>query len=185
MMTRREALLRLTALTGGTFFGATRFLRGAPDASATAGGGVPFQLSSADRVLLNEIGETILPSTDDSAGAKAADVAVFMEEIVRDFYDERERGVFTDGLAQVRTAARARFGGRDFLQLTPAERFDFVLALDRATPRLEYYRMIKQLTEWGYFTSEIGATQALAYLPVPGAYHGCVPLEPGARAASY
>jgi gluconate 2-dehydrogenase gamma chain len=34
----------------------------------------------------------------------------------------------------------------------------------------------------GYFTSEPGATVALKYEPVPGAYHGCVPLAEIGRA---
>ncbi|MFZ5999973.1 MAG: gluconate 2-dehydrogenase subunit 3 family protein, partial [Bacteroidota bacterium] len=36
--------------------------------------------------------------------------------------------------------------------------------------------MTKELTVSGFFTSEVGATQVLQYAPVPGAYHGCVPL---------
>lgn len=35
-----------------------------------------------------------------------------------------------------------------------------------------YYTMLKQITLWGYFTSEIGMTKALRHLPVPGHYDG-------------
>ena len=41
---------------------------------------------------------------------------------------------------------------------------------------------MKELTVTGYFTSEIGATQALEYLPVPGKFEGDVPLKPGQKA---
>jgi len=44
------------------------------------------------------------------------------------------------------------------------------------------YFMLKDLTVLGYFTSEIGAKQALAYLEIPGKYNGCVPLEKGQKA---
>ncbi len=44
------------------------------------------------------------------------------------------------------------------------------------------YFMLKDLTVLGYFTSEIGATQALEYLPIPGRYNGCVPLIKGQKA---
>ena len=37
--------------------------------------------------------------------------------------------------------------------------------------------MLKQLTLWGYFSSEVGAKQALAYLPVPGRYEGCLTID--------
>jgi hypothetical protein len=37
--------------------------------------------------------------------------------------------------------------------------------------------MIKELATVGYFTSKIGATEALDYLlPIPGKFDGCMPL---------
>lgn len=45
-----------------------------------------------------------------------------------------------------------------------------------------YFRMMKELTLLGYFTSEIGQTQALRYNPVPGRYEGCVPYKKGDKA---
>ena len=45
-----------------------------------------------------------------------------------------------------------------------------------------YFRMIKELTLLGYFTSEIGATKALRYVAVPGRYDGSVPYKKGDRA---
>ena len=45
-----------------------------------------------------------------------------------------------------------------------------------------YFFMMKQLTMLGYFTSKIGATQALRYEPAPGRYDGCVPYKKGDKA---
>ncbi len=45
-----------------------------------------------------------------------------------------------------------------------------------------YFRMMKELTLWGYFSSEVGATQALRYVAVPGKYEGCIPYKKGDRA---
>ncbi|MCZ2459027.1 MAG: gluconate 2-dehydrogenase subunit 3 family protein, partial [Chitinophagales bacterium] len=42
-----------------------------------------------------------------------------------------------------------------------------------------YFTMMKQLTLWGYFTSEIGMTQALKYVPVPGRFDGCIDYKKG------
>jgi hypothetical protein len=42
--------------------------------------------------------------------------------------------------------------------------------------------MLKELTLLGFFTSEVGATQALRYLPVPGKYDGNVPYKKGDKA---
>lgn len=173
-MTRREALTLLATLTTGTLFGADRLLAGVANAFDPA-----RPLFTADELsLLNEIGETILPTTPDSPGAKAADVAAFMHEIVRDFYTADERRTFSDGLVQLQSDARAAYSNRDFAQLTPAGRHAFLLRYEppHATP--DFYRMLKQLTLWGYFSSEIGMTQAFAHVAVPGRYEGCLTIDP-------
>ena len=45
-----------------------------------------------------------------------------------------------------------------------------------------YFRMIKELTLMGFFTSEVGATKALRYVAVPGKYEGCIPYNKGDKA---
>jgi hypothetical protein len=42
--------------------------------------------------------------------------------------------------------------------------------------------MMKELTLWGFFSSEIGATQALRYVAIPGRYEGCIPYKKGDKA---
>lgn len=49
----------------------------------------------------------------------------------------------------------------------------------KEAPRRHYFRMMKELTLLGYFTSEVGATQGLRYNQVPGRYEGCVPYKKG------
>jgi hypothetical protein len=45
-----------------------------------------------------------------------------------------------------------------------------------------YFRMVKELTLLGYFTSEIGCNQAQRYIESPGRFDPCVPYQPGERA---
>ncbi|MBB5623995.1 hypothetical protein HDE69_005092 [Pedobacter cryoconitis] len=47
-----------------------------------------------------------------------------------------------------------------------------------------FFAIARDLTLLGYFTSEIGATQALEYIDVPGRYNGCVDLKPGQKVYS-
>lgn len=49
-------------------------------------------------------------------------------------------------------------------------------------PPSHYFRMMKELTLLGYFTSEIGCTQALRYVESPGRYDPCVPYKAGEKA---
>ena len=44
-----------------------------------------------------------------------------------------------------------------------------------------YFRMVKELTLLGYFTSEIGYTKAMRYVESPGRFDPCVPYTPGER----
>lgn len=44
-----------------------------------------------------------------------------------------------------------------------------------------YFRMMKELALLGYFTSEIGMTQAQRYIETPGRYDPCLPYVPGEK----
>ena len=46
-------------------------------------------------------------------------------------------------------------------------------------PPTHYFRMMKELALLGYFTSEIGVTQAQRYIESPGRFDPCVPYTPG------
>jgi hypothetical protein len=75
---------------------------------------------------------------------------------------------------------------------TPAQRTELANALDaeqrqynRTKPQASpahYFRMMKELTILGYFSSEIGCTQAVKYVEVPGSYNGDYPYKKGDRA---
>lgn len=45
-----------------------------------------------------------------------------------------------------------------------------------------FFTMMKQLTLTGFFTSEVGMTQALRYVKIPGRYDGNYPYKKGDRA---
>jgi hypothetical protein len=45
-----------------------------------------------------------------------------------------------------------------------------------------FFQLMRDLTVLGYFTSEVGATKALAYVPIPGRFDGCTDLKPGQKA---
>lgn len=51
-----------------------------------------------------------------------------------------------------------------------------------ADPPNRYFRMMKELSLLGYFTSEIGCTQAQVYEESPGKYEPCIPYKPGQKA---
>jgi hypothetical protein len=185
IVSRREALTRLVAITGMSVIGAELWLTGCARSDKAAG---PF--SAAEIALMDEIGETIIPETD-TPGAKAAGVGAFMAMMVSDCYDAASHAIFQGGLAKVDDVARKRFR-KPFVDCSAQDRTTLLNELDReqrsytqrraADAAPHYFRLMKDLALLGYFTSEIGCTKALRYIESPGAYHGDVPYRKGDRA---
>jgi len=127
---------------------------------------------------LNEVAETILPETS-TPGAKAANVGEFMAVMVRDCYSQEDQKVFMDGISELDKATDKKYS-KKFMEASSQERTNVLKDLDIAQKDYQskkkedepnhYFRMMKELTLLGYFTSEVGATKALRYLPVPGRY---------------
>lgn len=124
-MNRREALSRVSILLGGTIIGAEVFLSGCKTTPAKTAA-----FSAEDIAMLDEIGETIIPTTPDSPGAKAAQIGNFMKTIVNDCYTENQQKAFGEGIDKFKDACNAKYK-KDFVSLTPAERTEFLTALDK------------------------------------------------------
>lgn len=56
-----------------------------------------------------------------------------------------------------------------------------ILPKDKPKTEARFFPIIRDLTLLGYFTSEIGVTQAYEYVEIPGRYDGCTDLKPGQR----
>jgi hypothetical protein len=188
LLTRRQAVARIALLMGGAMIGGDAILRGETRSRDANAAGVTF--GASDIALLDEIGETIIPTTQ-TPGAKAAGVGAFVAMMVNDCYSGSLQLAFHAGLGKVSKLSRERFG-TDFASASAAQRTALLNDLDREQREHEacreegeaphYFRMMKQLTLLGYFTSEIGATQALRYVEVPGGYDGNAPYKKGDRA---
>lgn len=130
--------------------------------------------------------DAILPATD-TPGADAAHVNEFIDLLLAEWYDTADRDRFLAGLAGLDARARAAFG-KDFVDGTAADRTALLTALDdeaarwNASPEATrgpqpFYRQIKWLTLFGYYTSEVGAEQEQHYQIVPGRYVPCAPAD--------
>ena len=189
LITRREAILRVSAMLGGVaLVGQGAMLAGcAGQPAGTSSSSSLFRQSEID--LLDEIADTILPETS-TPGAKAAGVGPFMALMVADTYYESDQQIFRDGLQTLQNQS-LRMHGAHFLVVSKAQRLRLLEELD-AEQHLymqtradgapaHYFRMLKELTLLGYFTSEIGYKQALRYVETPGRFEPCVPYTPGEK----
>jgi hypothetical protein len=197
---RREAIRRVSTLLGGiALVGEGALLAGCrPD--RTPGGQSGAHFSPDDIAFLDEVADTILPATS-TPGAKDAKVGAFMALMVADSYEPRDQQVFRDGMKQLDDACQAMHHA-SFVKATPPQRLAVLERLDqeqktsmdareaaRAANGAEqpdtpahYFRMMKELTLLGYFTSEIGYTKALRYAESPGRFDPCAPYTVGETA---
>jgi hypothetical protein len=196
---RREAIKRVSVLLGGVaFVGGSQLLTACagdrpPGADSTQAAKAPAaapigEFSVADQQFLDEVADTILPTTTKSPGAKAAATGPFMALMVTDTYTPDDQKVFRDGMTKLEEACKAKHGA-GFMQATAEQRTALLTELDTEQHAFQktrkpgeaqhYFRMMKELALLGFFTSEIGYTQAMRYKEAPGQYEPCLPYTKG------
>jgi gluconate 2-dehydrogenase gamma chain len=151
----------------------------------------PQFLSKEDGPIVEEIAELILPRTG-TPGARDVGVPAFIDVILKDAYPSEDQARFVSGLKDFEAAAQ-RAHGKPFMQLPQAQRLAFLQQVHAAAANAEraqvqdhdipaaerkrpFVLMMKELTLLGFFTSQVGATQVLQYVAVPGGFQACIPL---------
>ncbi len=204
-MNRRNALSRVALLMGGAISAPSLLAFGGNNPSNKV---ADFGLNDAQRSLLAEITEHIIPRTS-TPGAKDAGVSTFIEKMLKDCYKTQEQQNFMDGLTDLETKAMAMHS-KSFLSTTSDQQVAILKVVEKETIEMmkaanvqqvkvgdnvdkevvtskkikgtPFWRLLKELTLFGYFTSEQGATKALNYVPIPGRYQGNIPYKKGDKA---
>jgi hypothetical protein len=185
-MHRREALRRLTAsaalplarsLFPSELLAWGREVHAAIGAAPQSGGALP---ADAMRVL-TPMCERIIPA-DDTPGATEAGVPAFIAHMLANWYDEPDRARVVAGLASLDGITRTRHG-QSFDACSIAQQDAMLLELDREGPN-HWFGLVKLLTIWGYYTSEIGVVDELGQVGSAGRYDGCAPYAPRKRASA-
>ncbi|MEL6654154.1 MAG: gluconate 2-dehydrogenase subunit 3 family protein, partial [Bacteroidota bacterium] len=185
MMNRRDALKALSLATGGALTGAALSWTGCKTEPTV------FRFfKPEDTETLDAIGETILPTTEDSPGAGEIGISEFIDIYAADCLKSSHQDALRAGFAE-RLQPNLE-GQTDFTDLTPQQQYDLLLALDEEAilynENLQplqpphYFSILKNIILFGYFSSEAGAKQALRYLPIPGRYEGDFPFQSGDKA---
>ncbi len=183
-MNRREAVSSLALLLGGTIIGGEIF-------TLTGCKSTPTQINdlfnSDDVAFMNEIAETIIPATN-TPGAKEAKTGEFMALMVKDCYTPENQQIFIKGINTVNEKAKATYQS-NFTDLKDDQKKNLLNTLDKEQKNYNktkgtedpphYFRMMKELTLLGFFTSEIGGTKVLTYVEVPGRYDACIDYKKG------
>jgi hypothetical protein len=182
-MNRRELLKNAAILLGGMSSASVvnAFLNGV-DGRINI---VTQRFSISQKKMTAALAEMIIPRTD-TPGAIDAGVPHFIELMVSDWYTDRERKIYFDGLSLLNVFCHKQYKA-DFLNATPEQK---IKALEYAEHDSEaytpvksknplskdededkpFFMKLKELTVLGYYSSEEGATEELKYNPMPMRY---------------
>jgi len=182
-MQRRELIQLIAAITGCAFVG--RDALWAAEYPQT-----PLPFSDSDVDFLDDVADTILPTTD-TPGARDAAVGRFIAKYSAACYPPEHIALLKSGMSDIDGQMQV-LQGKGFRQATAAAKISLLTQIDRQAKehaRLadakpgddspHYFTLMKQLTLFGFFTSEPGATRVARYRPVPGRYKGCIPYVKG------
>lgn len=202
-MNRRDAISHVAALVGGVFSAPTLLAMERLENPSLLPKTPPiFQLNEKQRQMIAEVAEMIIPKTD-TAGAREAGVPAFIELMLRDCYLKPEQLSFAEGVEELQKAG--------FLTKTEAEKTALLRKVEQDTKELmkayavqqskmgdnedrelmktqlkglPFWRLMKELTLLGYFTSEVGIKGSFEYVPIPGKLEE-VKLKPNQKNYAY
>lgn len=142
--------------------------------------------------LIAELAETIIPATA-TPGAKDAKVEDFIIKMILECEEPKTQNKFLSGLRDLQSYSKENYGNT-FQNCTLSDRIAILKYYENKTfghgifNKIEtklfgesFFYKLKSLTIIGFCTSEVGATKALAYDPIPINYIACIPLVKGQK----
>ena len=145
-------------------------------------------LTTDEWTLIGEVSELIIPTTD-TGGALAAGVPDFVKMMLSEWFSAAERENFIAGLHEFSAGASRKYG-KKFVELTASQKnqyFGELLATSEGAataPRTPFVVLMKRLTIFGYYSSELGATTELHQQIAAAQYEPAAVVKPGDRADS-
>ena len=153
-MNRRDALERVALIMGGTIIGGAAFLEGCKSGDSKAAG---FSLSKEQIAFLDEVAETIIPTTN-TPGAKAAKVGEFMHTMVTDCYVAADQQIFLEGITKIDEASKKKFS-KGFMETDATQKTELLNEVNKELKAYNaskkdkdpnhYFGLMKQLTLLG------------------------------------
>lgn len=183
MLTRRAAIRNALLLLGGVATAAQlASLERALAADAVESN--PRFLNDEQLAMLERIVDLVIPETG-TPGAVSAGVHRFIDLMLDGWASSDTQRQFVAGFESIDGRA-SELGMSVFLAGSPEQQLELMQVLDREAfadgSTDEFFRRLKKLVVFSYFSSEPGATQAMRFDRFPGSYNPCLPLEDDGRA---
>lgn len=201
MLNRRDAVSRIAMLVGGVFSAPTLFAMEAKKAGIVAEAGT-FTLTDSQRKIVAAVAEHIIPKTS-TAGAIEAGVPPFIEMMLNDCYKKPEHVSFkkgVDNLAKAKFLDQSHDAQVAMLSLLEADTKELMKSYSASKVKVgdnvdkdilegaggvPFWRVMKELTLLGYYTSEKGIEGSFEYHPVPGKFEVISNMKPDQKSFVY
>ncbi|HMG36177.1 MAG TPA: gluconate 2-dehydrogenase subunit 3 family protein [Blastocatellia bacterium] len=134
---------------------------------ATPAEPAPAFFTPEEFALVDELSELIIPADDHSPGARAAQVATYIDFRLSESWEEEPKQQWRNGLKLIESLSK-EMHGKAFMQSTPEQRLALLtrIAQNEAKPHKpeeEFFRELKRRTVRAYYTSQIGIKQEIEY----------------------
>ena len=183
-MNRRDAISRIAIIMGGTLTASTLSAMERIGSTQPINLMSTFSLTEKQRKIVAEVAEHIIPKTT-TVGAKDVGVPAFIEMMINDCYKQPEQNSFLAGVVDLEK--------KNFLAQTKNDQIDTLKKVEKDTNELmksfnvkqvkvgdnvdkeamdkgnavPFWRLVKELTLLGYYTSEEGIKASFIYEPIP------------------
>jgi len=119
----------------------------------------PQTFSAAEGAIVSRIVDLIIPATD-TPGALAAGVPQYIDNVAAT--DAARHRVIGEGLAWIEAQSRS-IHDHAFIELEPEHQVALLTAAANDGERAPFFRTMKDLTVYGYYTSYSGLVEELGY----------------------
>jgi gluconate 2-dehydrogenase gamma chain len=140
-------------------------------AAQTAGGAsqtkAPLFFTPEEFALVDELTELISPADDHSPGARAAQVAAYLDFRFSESFEEEPKRIWRDGLKLVEQLSQ-EMHGKTFLQSSPEQRIALLTRISQNEKKPEkpeevFFKELKLRTARAYYSSKIGIHTEMEY----------------------
>ena len=179
---RKTGLLVGASLSGSTLIGILNSCQSQPRLDW-----IPEFLSIDEANIITTLVDTILPKTD-TPGALDVKVDMFLDKVFARLYDQNSQSKLRKELKDFDQRS-ITMAGDSFFNLSDDKRSDFLNSEEKSNAKynpgvwgttvgeqepIGFYRSIKSMALWAYFSSEEIGKNVLNYDPIPGSFQGCI-----------
>ena len=202
-MNRRTAIIHVVTMLGGALSAPTLLAMKRWDGHTPSEGfSVEFNLTESQKMIVEEVAEMIIPKTA-TPGAKDVGVPAFIVMMLQDCYKAPEHQSFAEGLGSLEKKQFLNLSAEQKMAVLKQAEMDSVEEMkayqaqqtkmgdnedrEQMTAQakgLPFWRLMKELTMLGYFTSEQGIMSSFEYVPIPGKLE-MIKMKPNQKSFAY